>query len=97
MQEIKTLIESKFSILEERISSAETQIKSEHEEFMRLISKAEESSQLVLQIGQNKSHQILENKESIKGNKFEADQLKEQVKKTIKRNEKAYGVRRHKK
>ena len=40
-QEIKTLAESKFSMLEERVSSVETQIKIQHDEFMRLISKAD--------------------------------------------------------
>ena len=48
---------------------------------MRLISKAEESSQLVLQIGQRNSNQISESKKLIQGNKLEVDQVKEQVKK----------------
>ena len=68
-------------MLEECISSVETQIKSQHDEFMRLINKAEESPQLALQIGQRNSNQISESKELIEENKFEADQLKEQVKK----------------
>ena len=67
-------------MIEERISLVETQIKSQHDEFMRLISKAEESPQLALEIGQRNSNQISESKELIEGNKFEVDQLKEQVK-----------------
>ena len=69
-------------MLEERISSVETQIKSQRDEFMRLISTAEEPSQLALETGQRNSNQISESKELIEGNKFEVDQLKEQVKKT---------------
>ena len=81
IQEIKTLIESKFSMLEELISSVETQIKNQNDEFMRSISKAEESSQLALEMGQRKSNQISESKKLTGGNKFEVDQLKDQVKK----------------
>ena len=81
IQEIKTLIEIKFSMLEELISSVETQIKNQNDEFMRSISKAEESSQLALEMGQRKSNQISESKKLTGGNKFEVDQLKDQVKK----------------
>ena len=48
---------------------------------MQLISKVEELSQLALQIRQGNANQIPENKQLIEGNKIEADQLKEQVKK----------------
>ena len=34
LQGIENLIESKFSMLEEHISSVETQIKNQHDEFM---------------------------------------------------------------
>ena len=67
---------------EEHISLVETQIKSQHDEFMRSINKAEELSQLALEMGQRNSNQISESKKLIEGNKFEVDQLKEQVKKT---------------
>ena len=56
-------------MLEEHISSLETQIKSQHDEFMRSIRKAEESSQLQLQTLQKNSNEISESKELIEGNK----------------------------
>ena len=79
LQEIENLIESKFSMLEERISSVETQIKNQHGEFMQSISKIEESSQLALEMGKSNLNQISESKKLIEGNKF--DQLKDQLKK----------------
>ena len=81
LKEIKTLTgRSKFSMLEEYISLVKTQIKSQHDEFMRSISKAEETSQLALEIGQRNLNQISESKELIEENRFEVDRLKEQVK-----------------
>ena len=79
LQEVENLIESKFSMLEERISSAETQIKNQHDEFMQSISKTEESSQLALEMGRSNLNQISESKKLIEENKF--NQFKDQLKK----------------
>ena len=80
LKEIKTLTGSKFSMVQEYISLVKTQIKSQHDEFMRSISKAEEPSQLALEMGQRNLNQISESKELLEENKFEVDRLKKQVK-----------------
>ena len=44
LETIKKLIEGKFSLIEERVSSIEQQIKSQKVEFVSLIRKIEEST-----------------------------------------------------
>ena len=50
LEAIKNLIESTFSQIKERISSAKQQIKSQNNEFASLISKIEESTKAALKL-----------------------------------------------
>ena len=79
IETIKKLIESKFSLIEERISSAAQQIKSQNAEFVSLISKIEESTKTALELGHENSAKLKDNLDRIDSNSFEVNQLKDQV------------------
>ena len=79
LEAIKKLIESKFSLIEERISSGEQQIKSENVEFVSLISKIEESTKAALELGHANSARLKDNLDRIDSNSYEVNQLKDQV------------------
>ena len=79
LEAIKKLIESKFSLIEERISSVEQQIKRKNVEFVSLISKIEESTKTELELGHTNSAKLKDNLDRIDSNSFEVNQLKEQV------------------
>ena len=65
--------------IEERISSAEQQIKSQNVEFVSLISKIEESTKTALELSHANSAKLKDNLDRIDSNSFEVNQLKEQV------------------
>ena len=79
LEAIKKLIQSKFSQIEELISSAEQKIKSPNVEFVSLISKTEESTKAVLELGHANSAKLKDNLDLIDSNSFEVNQLKDQV------------------
>ena len=79
LEAIKKLIQSKFSQIEELISSAEQKIKSPNVEFVSLISKTEESTNAVLELGHANSAKLKDNLDRIDSNSFEVNQLKDQV------------------
>ena len=79
LEAIKKPIESKFSLIEERISSAEQQIKSQNVEFVSLISKIEESTKTALELSHANSAKLKDKVDRIDSNSFEVNQLKGQV------------------
>ena len=79
LEAIKNLIESKFSQIEERISSVEQQIKSQNVEFASLISKIEEPTKAVLELGHVNSTKLKDNLDRADSNSFEVNHLKDQV------------------
>ena len=79
LKPLKKLIESKFSLMEERISSVEQQIKSQNVEFVSLISKIEESTKTELELGHANSPKLKDNLDRIDSDSFEVNQLKDQV------------------
>ena len=66
--------------MEEHISSVEHQIKSQNAKFVSLISKIEESTKAVLELGRANSAKLKDNPDhNIDSNLFEVNQLKDQV------------------
>ena len=66
IEAVKKLIESKFSLIEERISSVAQQIKSQNVEFVSLISKIQELTQIELELGRGNSAHVSHLNEEMK-------------------------------
>ena len=73
LNEIKNILESKLTKLEERIDSVGKKITKQHKEFISSTTKVEESVKLSLDVGQSNFTKFSKNTDRIENNTCEID------------------------
>ena len=81
LEEIKNLIEAKFSRMEERMTKVEKHISDQQEEIATLVKEVEKTAKSALELGTSNSVLISDNSEKIQSQDVQLQQLTDQISK----------------